>query len=326
LFPLYSQFRNWAGTIKGVIFHSGSYGQGNAGIIDTVPYLTNLSSIFTTHYLFSAIYILSVSIFMAGITGYAKKRIRTSNYVLPGIGILLFFTLFTLIIAKQYIVIYPEPLTHQVITINKYYYFIPLIICFPLVISIFYRLFSPAIESVLFISLHKQKIGGGLLILFIICGGVKTYATCYGARYQGVSIEKTRAFLNQYKSVPLIIVSDGNKACIEPALFFGISFSGNWGLSEYTPWVKREYPNTYLYATYYDALIFWGDPADISTILKKDKQALVYVSGMDSISEAIILSRICNGMMKKNEASYSKIYSSENKYEDIYLLKADTLH
>ena len=151
----------------------------------------------------------------------------------------------------------------------------------------------------------------------------QTFRACYyDTRIEHVSLEKTSAFLNDRKQNPVIIVTDGEKVCPEPALFLGVSYSGPWDSPQYFDFLKKTYPNSYLYTTWSDELIFWDDAIDISTILKKNKQALVYISGADSATEASILSRVCNGMLQKNEIACSKIYSSENKYENIYLLKA----
>ncbi len=51
---------------------------------------------------------------------------------------------------------------------------------------------------------------------------------------------------------------------------------------------------------------------------------MIYVNGTDSVAEATILARICEGQLGKDKGNCVKIYSSENKYEEIYLLKGDT--
>lgn len=320
LFPLYSQFRNWGGTMKAMIFHSGAYGQGNTEIINATSYLNNIVDIFSTHYLFSFVYFLVTALFFMSLWSAIKKGSKLSGLIFPFAGIFSFFTLFVLIIAKQYIVIYPEPLTHQVITINKYYYFIPLLICFPLFISISLKAF-PDLMSFAFFRINGKVLGSVLFAVFLICCTLQTYSNCYSVKNQKVALQKTTAFLDAWKSSPLIIVSDGEKACVQPALFLGISFSGAENSKIYMAFIKRKYPDTYLYTTYIDKLMFWDNATDISNIFKKNNQALIYFSAGDSLIESTILSRICGDMIQKNEAICTKVYSSENRYEDIYLLK-----
>jgi len=318
LFPLYSRFRNWIGTVKSMILHQGAYGQGGSGFINTVLYRNNLVNIFTTHYIFCLVYLFVAVAFVMSIRKVLQEKKGISGFVSPVTGIFIFFTLFVAVIAKQYTVVYPEPVTREVVTISKYYYFIPLIGWFPLFICVAYPYLSFD-----FLSSYRQKLRYFLLCCFVAFGGARAYGSCYMARNQNVTPQSTSAFLEKWKSTPLIIVSDGNKSCAQPALFLGISYSGSWGGKEYMDFIKKVYPDTYLYTTYNNELLYWGENSDISSILKKDKQALVYISGKDSVVKSIILSAICNGKIPKN--NYSKIYGNANNYENIYLLKADTM-
>lgn len=315
LFPVYGCFRDWLGTVKSLLFHQGAYGQGGSGLINANLYKNNIVDIFTTHYIFSAVYLFILIAFTISIRRALNKKVDAFGSMLPITGVFIFFILFVLMIAKQYTVIYPEPVTHELINITKYYYFISLIGCFPLFICVAYSCFP--FDS------YLQKYGYLLVGAFIVFAGVRAYDSCYMARSQDVTPQATSEFLEKWKTTPLIIVSDGNKSCVQPALFLGIAYSGPWGAPEYTAFVKKAYPSTYLYTTYNNQLLLWDQPVDIKSILKKNKQALVYVSGKDSITTSVILSGICGGTIAKN--TYSKIYCNTTKYEDVYLLKADTL-
>ena len=317
LFPVYRCFRDWLGTMKSTVFHQGAYGQGSSGLINTVVYRNNILAIVTTHYIFCLVYLFVIVAFVIGTLKVLRDKKGIPGFISPITGIFLFFTLFIFMIAKQYTIIYPEPVTHELITITKYYYFIPLIGCFPLFLLVAYQQIS-LYKSFNFFGFNAQKAGYALLFVFVIIGGIRTYGSCYMARTQDITPEATSAFLEKWKSTPLIIVSDGNKSCVQPALFLGIAFSGPWGVSEYTDFVKKIYPDTYLYTTYNNELVNWGEKSDISSILKKNKQTLVYVSGKDSATTPLILAGIGGG-------KYSKIYNNSDKYENIYLLKPDTV-
>ena len=165
-----------------------------------------------------------------------------------------------------------------------------------------------------------------MLSILIILGGQKTYAALFIDKgNQSVAVDKTLQFLNEWKGTPLIIGSDGNKACIEPALFIGISYSGRWDSPTYMDFIKKIYPNSYLYTTYNDELIFWDHQTDISTILRTKNKALVYLSGSDSTVNTTILRRICGEQNQEPRIDYKKIYCSANHYENIYLVKVDSL-
>ncbi|HTB32166.1 MAG TPA: hypothetical protein VK808_09080 [Bacteroidia bacterium] len=323
LFPLYNQFKNWLGWIKSAILHTGSYGQGSSGIINTGLYKSNIIEILTTHNLFALVYSLIIAAFITALWMRLKRKADSNNLIFPIMGILISFTLFILIIAKQYKFNYPEPLTHTVITITKYYYFIPLIICFPLFLTIVFEILS-SLFNARFIQLCKSKAIYIALLISIILGSQKTYAVCSEAGQQKVDLYKTTQFLDSWKHTPLIIVTDGDKVCVEPALFLGISYAGKWDSPQYLDFVKKTYPNTYLYATWNDGLLFWDEGTNLSNILNKKNQALLYFSGSDSATEATIIRKICAAPSEKTRMESRKIYTSDNRYETIYLI-ADTL-
>jgi hypothetical protein len=322
LFPLYNQFRNWAGTMKAMLMHSGPYGQGGEGIINTTQYGKDIIEIFTTHFIFTAVFILVLAAFL--ITLWRRKQLAEKAFLFPILGILISFMLFTLILAKQYKFNYPSPLTHQVITIIKFYYFIPVFICFPLAIGVSYKIFSHQ-ASFKFLRIHKQKIFYAVFIIFIAWGGQQAYAACADISSQNEVSDKTSQLIDNKKYTPLIIVTNGYKVRMEEAYFLGISFSGKWDMGKYFDFVKTIYPNSYLYTTWNDELMFWDKQTDISTILIKNHRALVYFSGTDSTSEKTIVNRICIIPTEKGGLHFNKIYSSDNKYESIYLVKADSL-
>jgi hypothetical protein len=325
LFPLYTQMRNWVGSIKDMVLHSGPYGQGNSGIINVSLYKNTFIQIFTNHYIFTAVYIFAIAAFLAALREILKKRANPSGFIFPIIGILIFFTLFILIIAKQYTINCLNPLTHTVfILVNSYYLILP--ICFfPLAIAISYKILSPLV-SFDFFRMQKQKLLYTILAIFIVWNGGKTFGACYEVRNQNVSLEKTCSFLNEWKNTPLIIIADGGEqAHVEPALLFGSYFSGKWEMLEYFDFLKKIYPDTYLYSVgWKDVITFWGSETDISTILKKNNKALIYISGADSLAEQTTLTRVCLVKAWQNKIVFKKIYSSDNKYENIYLASKDS--
>ncbi|HXP52747.1 MAG TPA: hypothetical protein VN922_22535 [Bacteroidia bacterium] len=321
LFPLYNQLRNWAGWIKSLIIHSGSYGQGKNGFLDPSVYFTNITDILSYNILFTLVFIIVVVAFLIVLIQKLKKKSSTSIYTSSIIGIIGFFISFMLIIAKQYKVIYPDPLTHRTLVILKFYYFIPLFIFFPFIISVVYKIIAPftvhgSLQS------YKHRLFLLAILILIGWGGLQSFNACNEAKNQGIAFDKTRQFLSSYKNSPLIIVTDGDKVCPEVALFLGISYSGKWDQPVYKDFIEKTYPNSYLYTTWNDQLVSWTQKTDISGILSKNTSALIYFSdGNDTIISNTILRRICEYPGQANKLGYKKIYGSENKYENIYCIQ-----
>ncbi len=255
LFPLYNQLRNIAGWIKSMLFHKGFYGKGDPGIINTSSHKDSLIDIFTRHYLFTSVLVIVLVAFIITLFGKFKKKSENKDFFLPVSGILIFLIAFIVIIAKQYIYYYPAPLTHQVMIITKFYYFIIVFVSFPLAIAVSYKILSQlALPS--FIRQHKQKLFYVGFMILMTWGGSQSYAECSIIPHQNELSDKTRPFLDSLKGTPLIIVTDGFKVCDEEAYFLGISYSGRWDAPTYFDFMKKMEPDSYIYTSYNDVLSF----------------------------------------------------------------------
>jgi hypothetical protein len=324
LFPLYNQLRNWAGWIKSLVIHSGAYGQGKTGFLDISAYSTNIIDILSYHILFTLVFIIALMAFIVALIQRLRKKSNSSGNTSAIIGVVLFLFSFMLIIAKQYKVLYPDPVMHRVIVILKFYYFIPLFIFFPFILAVSYKTISAALPNKPFQSYGKPLF---LIILLAVIGwgGLQSFTICNSAKIMDVAFDKTNQFLDKHKNTPLIIVTDGQKACPEVALFLGISYSGKWDLPVYNDFLEKTYPNSYLYTTYDNRLLYWSKRIDISEILLKNKTALVYfTNGNNTDITTAMLKRICNDTLQIRKTHYQKIYSSNNQTENIYQVQADS--
>lgn len=286
LFPLYNQFKNWLGFIKAEAFHNGPYGQGDAEKFNAALYWNNITTIFKGQYILSTIYMIAILVFSQNVLHNLKYKKSFKEYINPITGIVIFLVLFMGIISKQYIVNCLNPLTNKIITLTKYYYFIPVIVFFPLVIMILYKNNMSVIKQK-FISHHKLKLVLGILGIFLAISIPYTVKACYDADKNNVAFQKTRSFIEKQNGLPLIFISDGGKQVyIQPALFIGSYYSGKWDMQQYLDYLKKLYPDTYIYSIgWKDALTFWNNDVTITDILNKYGQAMVYISGADSLEE-----------------------------------------
>lgn len=321
LFPLYNQLRNWAGWIKSLVIHSGAYGQGKSGFLDISAYSTNIIDILSYHILFTLVFIIALMAFIVALIQRLRKKSNSSMHTSAIIGVVLFLFSFMLIIAKQYKVLYPDPVMHRVIVILKFYYFIPLFIFFALILVVSYKTILGALTNKSFQSYGRQLFLSVLLVI-IGWGELQNFNTCNSAKIMDVSFDKTNKFINEHKDTPLIVVTDGQKACPEVALFLGISYSGKWDIGKYADFLKELYPHSYLYTTYNDQLVSWTQKINISSILlSKNSNAFIYFTDEnDTVTETTILNRICKQAAFPDKVTYEKIYSSDNKTENLYQL------
>lgn len=323
LFPLYNQFRNWLGSIKAMVFNSGAYGQGEEPL-NFALYWNNSVSIFKDHYILSSIFIAAIFVFLWSVIYNLKHKKSLHDYINPITGITIFFVLFIVIISKQYLVNCANPLTNTVVTITKYYYFIPLITFFPLFIMVLYKSSISMLKDTFILRRNPFVIAAIFGIFFVISIPYATKA-CYEVKNENIALRKTRSFVERWNGVPLILVSDGGDQIYgQPALFLGSYFSGKWDMQQYLDYLKKQYPDTYIYSIgWKNAVTCWNEDVTISDILNKDGKAIIYISGTDSLSEQITLKRICRDGKETIPVTCRKIYTSDNKYEDIYLVQYD---
>jgi len=323
LFPLYNQLKNWAGGIKSMIFHTGFYGHGNTGIINGSAYWNSILDIFTNHIIFSSVFTIVILAFI--VTLFTKRREKTGNSDLriQLMGITIFFTLFLLIIAKQYTFSYSQSLTGDNIIVYKFYYFIPLFICFPLALNLSHKILS-SVFNFKSIQFYSQKLLYCILFVFIAFGGYYSLLSCVDIP-KTANHDKADQFLKNYKNTPIIKISNGNNCSVEMALAFGISYAGKWDSQNYIDYLKKAYPYSYTYMTWEHQLHFWNEKADLPTIIKTNNRALIYFSDMDTTFYAPILTELGVQQIQKNRGSYRKILETDNGDETIYLLETDTL-
>lgn len=321
LFPLYSQLRYWLGSIKNIILHSGPYGQGEGRFLDASQYVNNIVDIFCANYIFTAVFIIVLFVIIILLYRYKEDKHMDRDFF-PIAGILVFMTVFVLLIAKQYKVNCLNPLTNRVYVITKHYYFIILFSSFPVAMTLAGRVILDIVYVRPLNTYIKAFMYSGLSVL-ILLGIKRTYNSC--SQSESVTLAKTTAFINQWQATPLVIVSDGGEHVRnEPALFFGSYFSDKQDMYIYLEYLKKLYPDTYIYSIgWEDTLTFWNQEVTISDILNKYGKAIVYVSGADSLEEQATLKRICDASKENNSVTYKKIYTSDNKYEDIYLIQYD---
>lgn len=306
--PVLSRFANHIHFIFRLITHTGKYGGGNEGIIDTGLFFSNLKSLFLKEFIFTGFYIL---LFFSVVFILLKNKSipddsKTAIKFIYGIFVTL--TLHILIVAKHY----------------SFHYLIPVYsVVIPGIYAI-YRIFKPKV-SLLFrkinISFNLQT--GLLFIVFILLyiRLIDNYGFFPDIEHPG---NATVDFLEDYKDSPRITLLDGciRSAYRDYALYFGTVYSGDMKVT-YSRILHKHYPDSYFYSM--DKGLFdWNNESVLKThIFSRHNQLILYSRG-DSVSAIKAINKLLPYFIDNKLFKLDFLYSNQKTEERIYRLVCDT--
>ena len=290
--------------------------------------------------------------------GFYKKNRKAIIYALAGIWAML--TLFVLLgavpigtITKgfnfHHVLSAIKNLTYShltfIITHFSFHYPVPALITFPFGLILIFIILSVIIESDAY-QKHKKRIvytTFGVFLSLLLFSNIKSIFE--EAHTDEISFQKqsdTRQIMDNYPSTPIIIVNQntGTGSFIQHALYYGVTFSGNLS-NQYFNFLKNNYPKTYFYdiapktlhymgssntsGNTYEQKPFhyWGDIITAPEIFKNNTKALVYFLRVDTLTQAIVMHKICNLNDSLIVGNYRKIYTNQATDEDVYLIESD---
>ncbi len=293
IFPALPAWRRMVQWISGIATHTGAYGQGDAGFVHTSEFVANLINIFHEDIYFTSLYI-AMCIFLL-IAFIRRKQMQQKNRIylrlLAGIWVLSFVLI--ILVAKHY----------------SFHYLEPIRLCFPLIIVGSYSVFKDAIK----IQLPKYK--HIVLILFYIFLSLRAF-TCLELFFAYPSrrpSHKTSDFLDKYHNTPLIITSDYKSSRIESSLYFGVAYTGDFR-NQYLGFLKRTYPNSYLYKQSQNMIFQWDRVLYPLEIYSKFPKTVVYFNDKDSNQRKSIISHL--SMWGKDTIAQCKLVYRLNEYDE----------
>lgn len=242
-----------------LFFHSGQYGAGDPGFINTGEFVRNLSYIYrVTRPFYILLFVLPA---IALIYWFLKKKEVPSNWMWVTTAIILTVTLHTALSSKHY----------------AYRYMIPAISLMPLMVIL-------VAEAVKGLIPHRltMKILFFVLIALFIPGAIKQ---AKAIRYKSYHIEKdvknrmeTWHFAQSLgdNNIRLIASKSYGSPFIDYTMMFCDAWSGK-PRALYRPVFKKLYPDSYMFFTWDNSMRFWNDRFDTTGILLSDKPVYLYL-------------------------------------------------
>jgi hypothetical protein len=283
--------------VSGLATHTGVYGSGSEGIINPHEFLSHFGDIFREDFYFTCIYVLlSISWLIAFIK---RKQLKPENKIylrlLSSVWVSSSFLI--LLVAKHY----------------SFHYLIAANLCFPLAIAGSYEVLKDIFQIPILQNIRLLTILFSTFLCFLVVTNIKKCITYFE---RPISFP-TSDFLKQYSNEPIIISSDFQCARIEPSLDFGATYTAN-NRFKYFEFLKKLYPNSYLYEQHADMITYWDDVEYTPELLAKYPKMLVYFYQNDAIQRDSVLAHFCNWNYSIKLADYKLIYANPKTNEYIY--------
>jgi hypothetical protein len=318
--PALGEFKQFKAFLSDVLFHTGKYGKGPEGIITISSFKENVKLIFSKEYLFPITYgiigfSLLISLYKKGFQLFKNdKRLRLLA------GIFIAMSLQTLIVSKHY----------------SSHYLIP-VLCL-IIPAVYFSL--PDLEVWTSFKGHQKWNAwkaAGVIIVAIVFFSHSSLRTNF-SEFQKNSNYSTADFLLFYPKTPRIIIStETSTPFIEPALYFGLIYSGKKRFS-YVPLLNEIYPKCYFYSIPGNYFYSWPDAKGymtrniwdigteflLSTILSFNPKLILFVRHNDNVDMNSILDDIKELNHNAGIVSMNKIFENNENHDIVYEINSDT--
>jgi len=303
--PIVNKFSHHFQFILKIFTHTGIYGSGESGLINSKDFISNLKLIFTGEFPFTFSYII---VFLMSILVLSKHKysinidIRKKRLLY---GIFIATSLQILIVAKHY----------------NFHYLIPAYNFSILGIFVVWNMLNIRV-------LKDMQTRNTALKLFVFLSllSIFTIRLFYSYKFYpnlNNPSNTTVKFLEKHKKTHKILLLDvsNESAFVESALYFGKVYSGKFQLN-YEKYLKKKYPVTYFYSQK-KGLFDWQNNLMNEKVLVKHSKLLIYAIDKNTVRVKKSINDITKNT--KNYISISKIYSNKFTDENIYQLGIDTI-
>ena len=305
ILPIIGKFLEHSQFLLKILTHTGIYGSGDSGLLNADDFRSNLAMIFTNElpFTFSYFGVFIVSVLILFKRGWFKNvELNKRKYLY---GILTATTIQILLVAKHY----------------NFHYLIPVYSFSVLSIYVIFRILQSPIPQQHRAFLGSLLVSVGLVVITILL----TVRLYYGySFYPNLNnpLNTTVKFMEVHDKLPRILMLDGIRetAFIEPALYFGLVYSGELK-HDYVKYFTKKYPFSYFYSNN-KGLFNWNNNVMHEEVLSKFPEILVYARDRDTLR----ISKSLKSILKNMGAyvSLSKIYLNNETNEHLYRLKIDT--
>ncbi len=258
--PATLQFSRFFGWVKNIFVHSGSYGNGEANIIDFAAFKNNLNELFYAEKTF--FYILAVVVILLVVYLVVFRKKADSKIVLVTTGLITTIAVEIILVGKHY--------AHR--------NFIPALLLSPLLVFVATGILQKLYPK----KITKWIVSLGIIGLLVLNIQHNKHWLPIKNEVLGSDIEKrssTWHFASMLEKDSYKIIASQDYGCpfIEYTLMYSMAWAPNHKKAEYTSVLGKLYPNTYNYFTWDNTLRYWADKFDAQKIIESGKPVYLYL-------------------------------------------------
>lgn len=300
--PVTFEISNFYFWVKNLIIHTGSYGQGDASVIDWNAFTANLKTIWqSTHNLF---YLLLLIIISACIFYFKNKAELNKRLFWIATGIAIAIILQILLVSKHY----------------SYRYLIPSLAFMPMLLILSFEMISRAFPS----EWNKRIVLLGTILCFI--PGITKQQASAQLRTLAINNEMEAKRETWYHTQALkknsykIIVSQGYGS---PFQDYAIMYSSCWAgvrFHDYTKLLEKLYPDTYQYFTWDNTVKHFGPEFSPDKIIESKKPVYLY---LENDTPELMQKTIAKMFLPRDSVTIlpERIFRNEKTNEGLYSLQ-----
>lgn len=284
--------------------HSGTYGSGDANIIDLTALQINLKKIYFLEKRYFHIFFTLIATFVAYLIVLRKKAEKKITWIAIAIIITVIFQL--LMIGKHY--------AHR--------YFIPVLMLSPLFLFLITELAKRIYNKKIFwLALNL------ILVFFILWKidynqhwlKIKTDAIATDVKNRELTWHFASTLENE--SVKIIASQNYGSPFIEYTLFYSQVWACYEKRLEYQDVLNRLYPNVFSHFTWDNSMKYWGEKFNAQRIIESGKKVYLYFENESEDQYNKTLKRLKEESETPFTSERELLYKNPFTSEVIYLLK-----
>lgn len=266
--PAWRSIQSW---FFNLATHTGHYGLGAKGFVNTSEYKSNIAASFKEDFYFTGISLLLFISLLVTCMRQRQAGEKSRPYLRALWGVAFSSCILILVVAKQY----------------SFHYLMPINLCYPLIIASAFHVFKDSVNLKLLKNKYIVNTLFFIFLIFMTASQVKVLID-YPPRLRPPA---TANFLANYKTRPIIMAADFKSSRIEPALIIGAAYTGDYR-NHYWEFLKRIYPYSYQYKYPQPMITHWDEVVYMPELIAKYSQAVFYFIGEDSAMRNATLNKL----------------------------------
>ncbi|MDZ4711352.1 MAG: hypothetical protein SGI89_03395 [bacterium] len=303
IIPALANLDYFIGWIGKMIMHDDRYGRGDAGVIDTSSYFSNVMKIFYNERFFSLTYFLSVLVLIFQFVQRRKTKKANEKYsaeVKFLTAVFLAMSINVLLVAKHY--------SHR-------YMFPALILIVPAVYLIFTIVSKQYLNR---IKINPKLVLGGILILTMLFGIYNSRKLLARTNNRSAESEKILNYIRSNYNDPNIILSSGTTNEYT-GLIMTYFYAAKNSKEKYNRIINERFPEQVWYDSRANLIYSINPSFDINTFFIKGKKVLF--QSTDEVTDDKLINMLRDKYALKNVKLTKAISTGNDEY--LYELSYD---